>query len=144
VGDGRRDEPGEDDGSFIRPFIDQGDLRGDVDGEDAAAIRPYFLTAGRVSSADRRVRVETMVVARPDAAQRLAPAAKEQLRLIELAASPTSVVELSAELGVPVGVALVLVGDLARDGLLDLSAPAVAPCDDVALIRRLIDGVIAL
>ena len=47
-------------------------------------------------------------------------------------------------MGVPVGVALVLVGDLAREGLLDLSTPTIAPRDDVALIRRLIDGVCAL
>ena len=90
------------------------------------------------------MRVETIVVARPGAARRLPVHAWEHRQLVSLAAEPASVVELSVAMGVPVGVALVLVGDLAREELLDVSAPAVAPCDDVALIRRLIDGVIAL
>jgi hypothetical protein len=97
-----------------------------------------------VGSADGRVRIETIVLARSHAATRLPPHAWEQHRLVALAVRPISVVELSAAMGVAVGVALVLVGDLAREGLLDLSTATVAPKDDVALIRRLIDGVIAL
>jgi hypothetical protein len=109
------------------------------------AVRPYYLTGGRVARADGRVRVETVVVAAvPARAHRLPAAAWEHQRLLGLAAEPTSVVELAAAMGVPVGVVLVLVGDLARDGLLDLSTPSVAPRDDVSLIRRLIDGVCAL
>jgi hypothetical protein len=97
-----------------------------------------------VGSADARVRIETMVVARPGAALRLPPHAWEQHRLLVLAVRPISVVEISAALAVAVGVALVFVGDLARAGLVDLSNTNVAPSDDVALIRRLIDGVLAL
>jgi hypothetical protein len=112
--------------------------------DEAAGIRPYFLTGGRVSSADRRVRVETIVVARPGASRQVPVHAREHQRLVALAAAPISVVELAVALDVPVGVAVVLVGDLARDGVVELSTTAVAPRDDVTLIRRLIDGVAAL
>jgi hypothetical protein len=110
----------------------------------AGGVRPYFLTRGRVASADGRVRVETVVVARRNATFHVAGPAFEHRRLLGLAARPTSVVELAVAMAVPVGVVLVLVGDLAGDGLLDISVPAVAPSDDVDLIRRLIDRVGAL
>jgi hypothetical protein len=141
--------------SFVRPFLDRTEPSADdrrpppgalpVEAADqSAGVRPYYLTGGRVGSGDSGVRVETIVVARSGASRRLPVQAWEQVRLMALAAEPTSVVELAVAMGVPVGVALVLVGDLARGGLLDISAPVVAPRDDVALIRRLIDGVYAL
>jgi hypothetical protein len=148
---------GEVEGAFVRPFLDRpGPVParpsavpppaappGDG-GAEAGAVRPYYQTGGRVGSTDGRVRIETMVLARAGAAARLPAHAWEQHRLLALAVRPISVAELSAAMGVAVGVALVLVDDLARDGMVDLSTATVAPKDDVALIRRLIDGVIAL
>lgn len=146
------DDSPESQSSYVRPFLGRiGATPPAGPGAPAPAasaapadVRPYFLTSGRVASADGRVRVETMVLARPGAAHRLPPQAREHRRLVALAADAHSVVELAVAMGVPVGVALVLVGDLVREGLLDISSPAVAPRDDVELIRRLIDGVCAL
>jgi hypothetical protein len=151
VGRGR-DADGREVGSpAIRPFLDRAQPRPPAPAEEpvaaedqAASIRPYYLTRGRVASADARVQVETVVVARPGAVARLPANAREERRLLLLAVRPISVVELAVALNVPIGVVIVLAGDLARDRVLDLSTPTIAPRDDVALIRRLIDGVCAL
>jgi hypothetical protein len=149
---------GEVEGAFVRPFLDRRAPAPPPAGPtppvppaavpeappEASPVRPYYLTGGRVGSVEGRVRIETMVLARDDAGVRLAPHAREQHRLLALAIRPISVAELSAAMGVAVGVAVVLVDDLARAGLVDLSTAIVAAKDDVDLIRRLIDGVLAL
>jgi hypothetical protein len=149
VAGGWHGEDGGGDSPAIRPFLDRTGAgafgRGPEPAEDdAAGVRPYFVTRGRVASADARVRVETVLVARPAAVHGLPAHAREHHRLVTLAARPISVAELAVAMAVPIGVVLVLVGDLARDGRLDVSTPTIAPRDDVALIRRLIDGVCAL
>jgi hypothetical protein len=153
-----REDDGPPAGAFLRPFV--GPLEaaaGDSpsaqrahagaagpEPAEAAAVRPYGLTGGRVASADGRLRVETMVRADGAARHRLRPHAHQHRALVELARVPTSVAELAGASGLAVGVVLVLVGDLARGGLVELSTPAVSPRDDVILLRRLIDGVAAL
>lgn len=109
-----------------------------------AAVRPYSITRGRVTSADSRVRVETMVRAIPGGRHPDGSVPAGRLRaLLAAARGAVSVAELAAAVDLPVAVALVLVGDLATDGLVELSTPTVAR-QDVALLRRLIDGVAAL
>jgi hypothetical protein len=163
--DGHPPDRGPTDGAFLRPFLDaaaQAGARAGAPGrpgpdgpvpppanpgppaDKVAGVRPYSLTRGRVASSDPRVRLETMVMAVAGSLGRVGPQAQEHRSLLAHAWEPRSVVELAVAAGLPVGVAVVLVGDLAREGLVELSAPAVAPRDDVTLIRRIIDGVAAL
>jgi hypothetical protein len=57
---------------------------------------------------------------------------------------PSSVAEIAARVGLPLMVALVLVGDLVGEGLLEASWTAPRQADDIAFLERLIHGVRAL
>lgn len=85
---------------------------GDGHGGSAAVVRPYTLTAGRT-----RARVELSVEAildRTDDTTRLPAGA---LGRVLGACDASSVAEVSARLGMPVGVVRVLLGDLVAQGL---------------------------
>jgi len=62
--------------------------------------------------------------------------------IVALSRQPVSVAEIGAQLKVPVGVARVLVGDLAHAGYLKVSVPQVNANGrpDRELLRRLLDG----
>lgn len=103
-------------------------------------VRPFIITGGRTRHARVQLRVETLVVKRPlistDDLQ------FEHAELVHLCETPVSVAELSARLSIPLGVAQVLVGDLADAGYLEThDAAAVATPD---LLLRMIDAVRAL
>ncbi|MFI8106586.1 DUF742 domain-containing protein [Streptomyces sp. NPDC086023] len=78
--------------------------------------RPYTLTRGRIH-ASRRLRLETLVQTAPGLQDHrtLLP---EHQQILALCGHPRSVAEVSALLGIPLGVVRVLVADLADHGLL--------------------------
>ena len=81
-------------------------------------VRPFVMTGGRTRAERRDLRLETMLSAVPGAAaEQLTP---EQHRLLAVCRHPISVAEASAELGLVVGVTIVLAADLVVAGLLDV------------------------
>lgn len=82
----------------------------------------YAITGGRTRSGDHVLPYETLV-SRVDGVEpgRLQT---EHRRILELSDRAVSLVEIGAHLGVPVGVARVLVSDLAEAGYLVVHAPA--------------------
>lgn len=92
-----------------------------------AGVRPFVVTGGRTTPADERLRMETQVVATPDAGS--CTLDFESRRIVELCTAPLSVAEIAAALDVPLIVARVLVADLAAVG-------AVAVQDQQAAITR--------
>jgi hypothetical protein len=83
----------------------------------------YALTGGRTrSGAGRDMPVETLVTA-TSAGGRVNDLQLEYHTTVELAARPISIVEIGAALGVPVGVARVLVSDLVDAGHLAVHLP---------------------
>lgn len=135
---------------LVRPFLNRGlggvgpasagpgdDLRGEV--------RPYLITGGRTSSARVDVAMETVVVVSDHGrAPRFDRPAFERARVLAECEQPRSVAEVAARLGVPLMVALIVVGDLVGEGLLEASTTMARQSDDVAFLERLIDGVSAL
>lgn len=114
------------------------------DADRSLRIRPYALTGGRTRP---RVdlEIETLIRTNDRGWSVLGEVGPEERRILELAAAPISVAEVSAHLGVVLGVARVLVGDLVAGGRVDRSAPAAAPAnDDVSLLERVLDGLKAL
>lgn len=84
-------------------------------------VVPIFaMTGGRTRSADRSLPIESLVTATDRPCADLEP---EYRTIVGMATRPVSLVEVGAALGVPVGVARVLVGDLADSGHLVLHAP---------------------
>lgn len=105
-------------------------------------VRPYMITQGRTRPA-ADLALEALVEAREGAAERLAGYAFESRRIVERTHSPCSIAELAADLGVPIGVARVLVGDLAASGEVIIHRTASADGPDVPLLERLLDGLSA-
>lgn len=88
----------------------------DADDQQAAYIRPYAWTGGRTRS-NQGLELETLVsvseMFRPDRLLRT-----EHHTIAEICKHPRSVAEIGALLAVPLGVAKVLVSDMAELGLL--------------------------
>jgi hypothetical protein len=85
--------------------------------EESRLVRPYTLTGGRTRSGSATLPLEALVrgIAGVTAA---VPASPEHARILALVSTEIlSVVEVSAHLSLPLGVARVLIGDLAGAGL---------------------------
>lgn len=112
---------------------------------DPGGVRPYLLTGGRTTIRPD-VNVETIVSATGKPPTR--PLDDEHLRLLRLAGEPQAVAELSAHLGIPIGVAMILAGDLAEAGVVRLNDASGdgsgEPAHDAALLRKVVNGVLKL
>lgn len=102
-------------------------------------IPPYTLTGGRTVS-NVHLEVETMVVARPMGISSSFELQPEHHQIIELCATAQSVAEISALLGLHLGVARVLTGDLIENGYLDINHETVNERPDLRLLERVLDG----
>lgn len=81
-------------------------------------VRPFVMTGGRTRAERRDLRLETMLSAMPGSSgEGLTP---EQRSLLTACRHPISVAEASAELGLVVGVTIILAADLVVSGLLDV------------------------
>jgi hypothetical protein len=117
-------------------------------GEDGPGrlVRPYAMTGGRTRSSGAEIPLEALVIVTDEGRQRAMGLAWEQRAIAELCASPMSVAEVSAHLKVPLGVARVLVGDMAAEGLVEMSGASgseQAP-NDLNLLERVLNGLRAL
>ncbi|CRK61900.1 multi-component regulatory system-6 [Alloactinosynnema sp. L-07] len=100
--------------------------------ESHAMVRPYAWTGGRTRAATP-LAIEALV-----RSTGLAPA-WEHRPLAELCASPRSVAEVAALLSLPLGVARVLISDLAQQGVLVVDRTVgVAP--DLMMLNRVLAG----
>jgi hypothetical protein len=95
----------------------------DGDGtEEEPLFRPYTVTGGRTEPR-YHLAMETLVSSLTVMGDDLATLTPEQEKIILLCRSVRSVAEISALLRVPLGVARVLVADLADEGLVRLYLP---------------------
>jgi hypothetical protein len=106
--------------------------------EDPASsfVRPYVFTGGRTRS-QFELSLETLVSAVPGRATRLGG---EHAAVVELCREPRSVAEVAALLAVPLGVARVLVGDLAGAGDVAVHRSVGTGGPDLALMERVLGG----
>jgi len=84
------------------------------------ALRPYVITGGRVQAADPSIGVETQVTPRRDRPVPVPPLPAELAAIVALCTEPISVAEISARLGLHLGVTRILVGDLRAAGLVNV------------------------
>ncbi|MBB5959037.1 hypothetical protein FHS29_005657 [Saccharothrix tamanrassetensis] len=107
--------------------------------EAASIVRAYSWTGGRTTSS-LQLEVETLV----SAVGRDQPGAleSEYHEVIGLVDHPRSVAEVAALLRLPLGVAKVLLGDMAERGLIDVheSASADGEQPDLGLMERVLAG----
>jgi hypothetical protein len=109
------------------------------DTADDALVRPYMITGGRTRPVRDGLRVETLVYAAPAALH--APLKFEPRRVVELCQAPRSVAEIAVSLAVPLGVAQVLVADLATGGYVEIQE---ANDVTIEMLERIRDRVRAL
>lgn len=112
----------------------------DASAEDESLVRPFVITGGRTRHATVHLRVESLVVA--TGAESTADLQFEHAAILAACPRPISVAEVAARIDVPLGVAQILVGDLADAGLVRVheATPSATP----ALLLRMIDAVRAL
>jgi hypothetical protein len=103
----------------------------------SAIVRPYVFTRGRTRAAFQ-LSIETLVSAVPQSG----PPGLTSVHhaVLGLCREPRSVAELSARAGVPLGVARVLVGDLAATGAVAVHRVAGADGPDLDLMQRVLSG----
>ena len=104
--------------------------------EEGSFTRPYLLTGGRTRSDAGELAVEAMVAV---SAGSTMPADHDLAAIYSLCKTPNSIAEISAKCSMPLGVARVLVADLWGAGTLEVLETTRS--DDIAIVRRLLDGI---
>jgi hypothetical protein len=108
---------------------------------DAAIARPYAWTQGRTKSTVE-MRIETMVSTSERGEDVDALTQIEHLSIAELCREPRSVAEVATLLNVPLGVAKVLLGDMAKLGLVIVHKTATGGANKahLVLMERVLSG----
>jgi Protein of unknown function (DUF742) len=112
------------------------------DDEPGSVARPYTITRGRTRPVgDEEIEVETLVWTTSMAASSPPTMSAHWRSVAHMCQEVISVAEVGARLGVPIGVARVLVGDMAKAGLVYLQRPQHASDHpDIGLLERVLYG----
>jgi hypothetical protein len=143
---GQDEGPDRDAAARIPPYLGAGPLSSmdsEAGPDSREQLRPFVLTSGRVQGAPD-IGLETQVTALPAygrSTNRLPP---EMQAILALCREPVSVAEISARVGLHLGVTKILVGDLQAAGLLDIHAFDTAISHRPETIMRVIRGLRAL
>ena len=104
-------------------------------------VRPYAITGGRARPRHRDLEVEALVSSSYQG--ELAPYLSwERRTIIRLCEEVRSVAELAGRMEMPLGVARVLIADMAEEGLVTIHRPSELIGDhrDLSLLERVLDG----
>lgn len=118
-----------------------------LDREAGPLVRPYALTRGRTRPEGEGFELIAVVAATgvpPGDRLRYSP---DHVRVLRGCAHPVPVVDLAADLGLPIGVVRVLLGDLRDEGLIAVvaaveAAPGRRP--PAGVLREVLNGLRAL
>lgn len=110
------------------------------EGPGARRVVPaYAIAGGRTRSVGRDLPIETMVTTTSQGIAEVVDLQFERRDVVLLCRKPQSVAEVAARLRLPLGVARVLVSDLAASGHLTAHVPEFDR-PDRAILERLLDG----
>jgi hypothetical protein len=115
----------------------------DERGHVGRVVPVYAFTRGRTRAVGQELPLEAVVRATGLSLNSGASLQMESRAIVEMCARPKSLAEVGAALQVPVGVARVLVGDLANGGYLEVHLPRTADGDGGPgheILGRLLDG----
>ena len=110
---------------------------------DDRVVPVYAFTRGRTRAVGQDLPLEAVVTATGLSLAAGAALQMESRAIVEMCARPKSLAEIGAALKVPVGVARVLVGDLANGGYLEVHLPRTTDGDGGpghVILGRLLDG----
>jgi hypothetical protein len=106
--------------------------------EPPPLVRPYALTRGRTQP-KRVFPMEALVITDRYVIDGYVRSPEERT-IAELCRESRSVAEVAALIRVPLGVARVLIGDLAERGVVQVHASKVPDAPDTALLERVLSG----
>ena len=116
------------------------DQRDNRQQEPGRLVRPYYMTGGRTRPAHDDLELETLV-STTSQGETSSALSLERRSIALLCRDILSIAEISARLDLPLGVARVLVGDMAGEGLVTVHRPAsVGDRPDLALLERVLYG----
>jgi len=107
--------------------------------EPGPFVRPYAITGGR-TRARQAFPLEALVLTTVQGEQIELAASPEGRTICHLCRSARSVAEVATLVGVPFGVAWVLVGDLVENGLVMVHQTADADGPDSAILEKVLHG----
>ena len=112
--------------------------------EDAGRVaRPYMVTGGRTRPrGERQFDLIDIVVATGAEPRRAFSPGPEHSHLLSLCQRPTVVADLTAAVGLPLGLVRVLLGDLLYEDLISVSRQAQRT--DLRLLQKVLDSLKAL
>jgi Protein of unknown function (DUF742) len=113
-----------------------------IDPENAPGpvVRPYAMTGGRTRSR-YELAIEALVITTGVGEDRTPELPLEQQTIAAMCRSVRSIAEIAAGLRVPLGVARVLVGDMADEGFVRVhQQPDRDDAQDLALLERVLSG----
>lgn len=114
-------------------------IRRELDSEDPDRL--YTLTRGRSRAEDHELDLVTLIVSKAEPTRGMQ---SEHVRILRMCQSPTAVVEISSELGLPVSVVKILVSDLLSAGQVTARNPsstrAGTRLPDAAFLKKVLVG----
>jgi hypothetical protein len=117
------------------------DQRDNRQQEPGRLVRPYYMTGGRTRPAHDDLELETLVSTTALGATSPKVSGVERRAIVSLCRDLLSIAEVSARLDLPLGVARVLIGDMAQEGFVILHRPTtVGDRPDLALLQRVLYG----
>jgi hypothetical protein len=112
----------------------------DDDSFGSRLVRPYMVTGGRTHVVHHAIPFEALISTVDNHAGGILNF--ERRAIVELCLSPTSVAEISARLAIPIGVARVLVDDLAGSGVVRIaSTNPTTGGSDRTLLEKVLNGI---
>lgn len=103
-------------------------------------VPAYALTGGRTRATGRDLPLESLVATTGEGLRAVLDLRFERRAIVLLCRRPVSIAEVAARIGVPIGVARVLVTDLTADGHLAVHVPPHGERPDRDILERLLDG----
>jgi uncharacterized protein DUF742 len=117
------------------------DLHGSGRGREGPVVRPYAITGGRARPRNQDLEIEALISSSvPAEATRYL--SYEKRAIIRLCQEVQSLAEIAGRLKMPIGVARVMVADLADEGLVKIHRPSelIGSHPDLSLLERILDG----
>jgi hypothetical protein len=114
------------------------------DDPDVTLLRPYLMTSGRTKPVDHTLEIEAQVMTSKLGAASHPNLTFERRDIISLCRKTMSVAEVAAMLKLHIGVARVLVADLAALGYVVIRRPEAELPQDLRMIERVIRGLESL
>jgi hypothetical protein len=110
-------------------------------GWDESPDRLYTVTGGRSKPPEHAFDLVTLIVTEQEPVRGMQ---SEHARILRLCATPTAVVEVAAELSLPVSVVKILLGDLLETGRITARHPRFAPTQarlpDLDTLKQVLHG----